>query len=579
MKKILLVGNPNVGKTTLYNRLTGLSQKVGNRPGVTVTETCGRVQGCKEETLLCDLPGIYSLTPQSEDEKNAVAALLGNFDAVYCVIDATCLARGLFLLCELSRRRLPIAVILTMTDEAAHRGIRVDYARLSSLTGMPVYPVSAPKNEGFDALREAPLPPLSHPLTLTARNLADAVSHRRLHERSMSDRIDRVLTDRRFGVSFFLLVMATVFYTVFGLPGETLTRLFRGFLFGPLYHGTETLFLKLSLAPPLRAFLLEGVFGGVGSVVAFLPQIALLFLLLTLLEDSGYMARIAFLMQPYTSRIGLDGRAAISFLLGFGCTIPAIMSAGILPDARQRKRAVLLLPFISCSARVTVYGVFLSAFFPRYGWLVCFFLYGLGFLAVSLTAILLRAAFPSGEKPFCIEFPPYRRPAIRTLSYTVLRRVGEFLLRAGSVIFLVSTLLWLCGNLTPTGRLCLLPNESILYRIGRFLSPFFAPLGFGFPEAAAALLSGLGAKESILSTFGIMMGSGLPAEVLPQLFGKASALSFLTFVSLYVPCVATLTAMRREIPQKRSVILFLFYSIAVAYVFSFLVYRAVLLFT
>ncbi len=576
--RLLLFGNPNVGKTSLFNRMTGKKATVGNRPGVTVESGRAAFVYAGRHYEVTDVPGTYSLRPDSEDGRVASHALEGDYDCIYAVMDMTALLRGLSLFSELSALHKPIIVVLTFLDEAMRRGITVDLTRLSKILDAPVYAVSAKNGQGMDRLLSASPPPPPRRLTLSPRQIVSAtLKADKKPVRERSDKIDLLLTDRRFALPFFLLVMAAVFFIVFGPVGGFLSDLLHSLLFDSIYGGLSSLLAGMGTAPPLQSFFLDGVYGGVSEVLSFLPQIALLFLLLTALEESGYMARVAYILTPYTAALGLDGRAAISFLLGFGCTVPAVMSARTMENTREQKKTVFLLPFLSCSARATVYGAFIPALFPEYGFFVGLFLYLLGFLAVFLTSRLLLLRFPSGSEHFFLEFPPYRRPSARALLSAVGRQSAAFLKKAGSVILLVSAAFWLLGNLTPDFRYSLGFSDSILFMLGSALAPLFRPLGFGTPEAVAALLSGLGAKEAVLSVIGIVCPGKSLFSAVSSLFTPASGIAFLVFLSLSFPCAATLAAVRGELRRRRSFLFFLFYILAVAYLFSLLTYHALLL--
>ena len=576
---ILLVGNPNAGKTTLYNRLTGRRRPVGNRPGVTVETEGSHVLAGHRDLYIRDLPGIYSLKPDSPDEENAVRQFYAECDCIFYVLDMTCLPRGIPLLTEVAAAGRPTVVVLTLADEAEKKRIRVDTAALSALLGLPVYPVSAKSGKGIADLLSFSLPEPAKPILSPPEKIASAVTTwDESKKEPVSDRIDRFLTGPHMGLPLFFVVMALLFFLVFGPLGQGLTDAFRSFLFGPLYGAAEDLLLAFGVSDGLRGFLLSGIFAGVGNVLSFLPQIVLLFFFLTALEDSGYMARVAYLLEPYTRKIGLSGKAAISFLLGFGCTVPAVLSARILEKEEERKRTVLLLPFLTCSARATVYGAFAEALFPEYGFLLLFFLYLLGIFSVLLTGKLLSFRRKGTTDDFCMEFPPYRLPGGRNLFYAIRERIGDFVRKAGSIIFLSSAFLYLLGNFTPAFQPALTYQSSFLYGISSWFAPVFVPLGFGNPEAVAALLSGVSAKEAVLSAFSVLYPGHSIIYALQRTFTQASGVSFLVFLSLYLPCVATVSAVRRETGKWRIVVLFLLYSFALAYLMAFFLYRLLVLF-
>lgn len=565
---VILVGNPNAGKSRLFNRLTGAKAEVGNRPGVTVDSADARF---RTEDTLVDLPGIYSLSPESTDEARTVSYICdGVYDMIYNVVDATCLKRSLSLTRELLRLSRPMLVVVTMIDEAKTRGITVDSAALSRKLGVPVFAVSAKTGEGIDAL-------LSGKSVYAHTDIArPAVTEDENHETPLSDRIDAVLTHRLFGLPIFISLMALVFFLVFGAPGKALASLFELCAIRPIGNAVSYLCEHFVVADRLTALLLDGVLGGISAVLLFLPQILLLYFFLAVLEDSGYMARVAMLCHPLTARLGLDGRAAIAFLLGIGCTVPAILSLDTLGDTSEQRRATLMLPFVPCGARATVYGIVTAALFPRYGWLVGFSLYAVGLLVAFLTARFLLRAEMSKKRTLCIEFPPYRMPSVASVLPSLGRRTRAFLVKAGSVVFLSSLCIYLlssCG--IYDGKLAFVTNAdgSLLYRASAWLSPLFAPIGLSSPAAVAALLSGISGKETVVAALSILSGGVGVTGVL----STATAPPFLVFLSLAFPCTATLSVMRRRV-GRRAAFLYILYSTAVAYLFSFLSYRAALLF-
>ena len=566
---VVLVGNPNAGKSRLFNRLTGARAEVGNRPGVTIDRMHARF---RTEDTLVDLPGIYSLSPESADEARAVSYIRdGAYDMIYNVVDATCIKRSLALTQELLHLARPMLVVVTMTDEARKRGITVDHAALSRRLGVPVFAVSAKTGEGIDMLLSGKSVYAHTDITRPVVTEDEDVGT------PLSDRIDAVLTHRVFGLPFFAAIMALVFFFVFGAPGKALSTVFDLCVLQPIRNAVFYLCEHFSVTDRLSELLLDGILGGVSSVLLFLPQILLLYLFLAVLEDSGYMARVAMLCHPLTARIGMDGRAAVAFLLGIGCTVPAILSTDTLTDPSERRRATLILPFVSCGARATVYGIVTAVLFPRSGWLVGFFLYALGLFVAFLTAKLLLRAEKPKKRMLCIEFPPYRMPSLSSVTQSLGRRTRAFLAKAGSVVFLSSLCLYLLSAYGATdGGIAFVSDakNSFLYRMGEYLSPLFAPIGLSSPVAVAALLSGIAGKETVVVALGILVGKGsIPIAVL----SPTSALPFLVFLSLAFPCTATLSVMRRRV-GRRGVFVYAAYSTAVAYFMSLLVYRVALLF-
>ena len=592
-----LAGNPNSGKTTLFNRLTGESATVGNWPGVTVEKKTGLARWSGGEARVVDLPGVYSLIPYTPEE-----ALAGDFlrrekpDLILDVVDATCLERGLYLTTQLVELGIPVVLALTMTDVLERRGDRVDCRLLSLLLGVPAVPVCAARGAGTAALlrraaeslgkpaRPLPIPkpgPASRDPDGEAaearyrfiRSVTDrAVERRRRSGPSVTERIDRVATNRVLAVPFLLLVVLTVFAVTFGAPGQTLVG-WTGLLIRSVL--TPALGAALNAAgagPWVKSLVLDGILAGVGAVLDFLPQIALLFLLLSFLEDSGYMARAAFILDRPMRKIGLSGRAFVPLLMGFGCTVPAVMGTRILESERDRRLTILTIPFFSCSAKLPVYSLFLGVFFPDRTPLLMFALYALGVLTGLFSAAFLKTAVLRGKPaPFLMELPDYRLPAPGNIRRHVARRVRDFLQRAGTTVFSATVLVWLLQSVSTDLTMTADSSRSLLAAAGRAVAPVFSLCGFGGWKPAVALLAGLVAKESIVGAFGVLC-AGNPAAGLPALFSPAGAFAFLIFVLLYTPCSAALGAIRREAGLK-SALFCAAYQFAAAFYVSALFYQ------
>ena len=663
-----LVGNPNCGKTTLFNALTGTRQYVGNWPGVTVERKTGKVKSgwFKElenrdsSCLLIDLPGVYSLTPYSVEEQVTQDFLLQQPpDLLVNLIDATALSRSLYLSLQLLDLKIPTVFVLNMMDEIQQNGIDISVPRLSRALGIPVLSISAAKEKGIEALlpylsgqKQAPVPQperfYNAETAATLKNIsshidspaafwyavkalendmdAQAVAADTVHQlprvraalsaqagadihtliasqryrtmdrivrqssvsksctrRTVTDCMDRILTNRFLGIPIFLMLMFGVFQLTVGGVGNSLSDAFRGAFDKIVGGGAEFLLAKTNAAPLVRSLVEDGILSGVGGVLSFLPQIALLFFFLSFFEGSGYMARVAFVMDRLMRRVGLNGKAFIPLMLGFGCSVPAVMATKSLETERDRRLTMLLVPFISCSARTPVYLLFLSAFFPHHRGILLFALYVLGLLAALLVGFLLRKSHYRGESmPFLIELPPYRLPTLKNLLLNIWEKVSSFLIKAGTVIFAASVLLWCMQHFDFRLRTAAFPSDSMIGTIGRLIAPLFAPLGFGDWRAAAALLIGISAKEAVVSSMEILYhSSGAALSLTLQhsgFFTPASALSFLVFVLLYLPCIATIVTIRRETASLRHTAFTLLCSFVSAYLFSFLTYRIALFF-
>ncbi|MGI5970100.1 MAG: ferrous iron transport protein B [Oscillospiraceae bacterium] len=665
--RLALVGNPNSGKTTLFNALTGSNQYVGNWPGVTVEKKEGTVSLGEKKYVIVDLPGIYSLSPYSMEELVARDYIIGEHpDAVINIVDATNLERNLYLTMQLLELERPMVVALNFMDEIIKSGDYIDCDRLSKELGVPVLPISARNGENIeqllyeahrqmhigltiepddlydeftheihhrigalihDAAYEAGLPAhwasikliegdkivekalgLDKPTldkvesivreyesafelgdreTLIAdsryrfieRVVSSCLHRRQTSSLTATERIDRIVTNRFLAVPIFLLLMLTMFAVTFGPLGSWLSDGV-GYLVGELFAGFVSDLLS-GLPEWVRSLAVDGVIGGVGSVLTFLPQIALLFFFLSLLEDSGYMARAAFIMDRLLRRFGLSGKAFIPMLMGFGCTVPAVMGARTMESEKDKRMTIMLVPFMSCSAKLPVYGLLAAAFFRRGSGLVVFSLYILGLLMAILSGLAFKKTIFSGEPaPFVMELPPYRLPTARNTLLHVWERVKGFLVRAGTVILVMSVVLWFLQSFDSRLNMVETSGESLLGSIGSIISPALRPLGFGTWQAAVALLTGIIAKESIVASmalfygFSLQAGSSVIASALSGTFASPlAAYSFLVFVLLYIPCFASLATMRRELGGGKWLAFSILWQLAVAYASSFLVYR------
>lgn len=587
MKTIALVGSPNCGKTTLFNAVTGLHQHVGNWAGVTVERKEGTQNGVK----WVDLPGVYALSPYSAEEKVTIDYLSGgDYDEILQIVDATALARGLYLTHQLTQLSRPMTIALNMMDECRKRGITIDTEKLSARLGIRVLPMSARDGTGVPELLRAlkdgaktPKSPPSAPYTAIIQRMKSALpagnlpSEFRAWKALEGDEMGAAAAARagqaqlraQFGMSAAAALSALryawaddlcaavrqgnpdnptradaidalVLHPVLALPILAgLLALMLSLAFGRfgsgLSDGLTNIILMIQsaldgvlrhwkVAEALRRLIVEGLMTGVGSVVSFLPMLLILFACLSLLEDSGYMARAAFLMDRPMRALGLSGRSFIPLLLGFGCSVPAALSARSMRGERDRRFTLLMIPFVSCSAKMPVFAA-LSTLLPGGAWMI-FALCALGIsLAALIAQILRKTLFPGESAAFVMELPPYRLPLMPSVLRKVLRRTGEFLSRACSVILLSSVVVWLIGRFTWTGAWAASTQESILGSIAGAIAPIFAPLGFGSVAVTAALLTGLLAKESIISTLAVLAGQGsIRAALSASLLTPAAAL-------------------------------------------------------
>ena len=656
-----LVGNQNCGKTTLFNQLTGSNQHVGNFPGVTVDRKDGVIKGYKN-TLITDLPGIYSMSPYSSEEIVTRNFLLKEKPkAIINIVDATNIERNLYLTMQLLELNMPMVVALNMMDEMSGNGGTVLINELEAHLGVPVVPISAAKGEGIDELvshvlhvayyQEKPqflqhfdnqaldrcINAIEHliedhakkarvPLRFAASKLAEndsllleqldlsqnekeilehirkqleeessldcsaAIASDRFHsiinicrqtvkkphestERLRSQKIDQFLTGKYTGIPAFIGIMGIVFFLTFNVIGS--------FLQGILENGVsivtnyvDTLLTQAQINVALHSLIIDGIFNGVGTVLSFLPIIVTLFFFLSILEDSGYMARVAFIMDKLLRKIGLSGRSIVPMLIGFGCTVPGVMASRTLSSRRDRQMTIILTPFMSCSAKLPIYAFFTSVFFPGKGAFVMIFLYVFGILTGIIFALILKGSLFKGEPvPFVMELPNYRMPGAKNVCQLLWEKAKDFLQRAFTVIFVATIIIWFLQTFDLRFNIVAESKESILAILAGYITPIFNPLGFGDWRISTALISGFMAKESVVSTLSILYGS---TQSLLMSLTTPAALSLLIFCLLYTPCIAAIAAIKRELNGKWALIV-VFGQCLIAWLASFVVYHLILL--
>ncbi|MBQ6500458.1 MAG: ferrous iron transport protein B [Mogibacterium sp.] len=629
-----LVGNQNSGKTTLFNQLTGSNQHVGNFPGVTVDRKDGVIKG-HSDTLITDLPGIYSMSPYSGEEiVSRDFVLKEKPKAIINIIDVTSIDRSMYLTMQLLEMGFPMVVALNMMDEMTGNGGSVDINRMETMLGVPVVPISAAKNQGVDELvshavhvakyQEGPmrqdfcdstehggavhrcLHAVSHliedhaeregiPVRFAAAKLVEgdelildslkldkneketlehlilqmerergidrsaAIADMRYSfiykvcdrcikrpkeskEHIRSSRYDNVLTGKYTAIPVFIAVMAAVFFLTFALIGPFLQDL--------LEKGIDALGALVESAMSaghvnhaISSLVMNGIFEGVGSVLSFLPIIVTMFFFLSLLEDSGYIARVAFVMDKPLRRIGLSGRSIVPMLIGFGCTVPAVMATRTLPSSRDRRMTILLTPFMSCTAKLPIYGFFVAAFFPGNGWWIVTALYLLGVVTGILSAIIMKKTVFKGEAvPLVMELPNYRLPSAKNVGHLIWDKSKDFLQRAFSVILIATIVVWFLQSFDFRFNMVADAQNSMLAAIAGILAPLFKPVGLGDWRIVTALISGFMAKESVVATMNVLFAGGVAAAL-----SSLAAVSMLVFSLLYTPCVAAVAAVRREL--------------------------------
>ena len=637
-----LAGNQNCGKTTLFNQLTGSSQHVGNFPGVTVDRKDGTIRG-KENTLVTDLPGIYSMSPYSSEEivtRNFV--LNENPKGIINIVDATNIERNLYLTMQLMELDIPMVLALNMMDEVRENGGSIRVNQMEEMLGIPVVPISAAKNEGIDELvahalhvakyQERPrqidycdvnedggavhrcLHAIMHliedhakaaqiPVRFAAAKLAEgdtlilealkldqnekemlehivkqmetergldraaAIAHMRFDfienvcdetvvkpreskEHLRSVKIDKILTGKYTAIPCFIGIMGLVFFLTFGVIGAFLQNILEVGI-DALGKLVDQWMVAANVNSVLRSLVMDGIFTGVGSVLSFLPIIVTLFFFLSLLEDSGYMARVAFVMDKLLRKIGLSGRSIVPMLVGFGCTVPGVMASRTLPSERDRKMTILLTPFMSCSAKLPIYAFFTAAFFPKHGTLVMIALYFGGILMGILMALVFRGTlFKGNAVPFVMELPNYRMPGAKNVGHLLWDKAKDFLQRAFTVIFMATLVIWFLQTFSSHLNIVSDSQESILATVASVIAPVFAPMGFGDWRISTALITGFMAKESVVSTLSVLFGQ---TSALLGCITPVSAASLLVFCLLYTPCVAAIASIKRELGSKWAV--------------------------
>ena len=630
-----LLGNQNCGKTTLFNQVTGSNQHVGNFPGVTVDRKSGMLRENKN-TEITDLPGIYSLSPYSNEEIVTREFVLNERPkGIINIVDATNIERNLYLTMQLMELDIPMVLALNMMDEMTGNGGTVYINKMESLLGIPVVPISAAKNEGVDELvahaihvakfqespgrqdfcEDGPVHRCIHgvihliedhakragiPVRFAATKLIEGdeiildmlnlsenekemLEHiivqleeeegldaqaqiarmrydfieklvretvkkpQESREHLRSEKIDKILTGKYTAIPSFVLIMSAVFFLTFNVIGA----FFQGILENAIelfIESFDKLLAGLSVNDTIRSLVVDGVLTGVGNILSFLPIIVILFFFLSLLEDTGYMARVAFVMDKLLRKIGLSGRSIVPLLIGFGCSVPGVMASRTLPSERDRKMTILLTPFMSCSAKLPIYAFFTAAFFKDNGGLVMILLYFIGIAVGILVALILKSVYFKGEAvPFVMELPNYRLPGMKNVVMLLWDKAKDFLQRAFTVIFLASIVIWFLQRFNFTLNMVTDSKDSILAEIAGIIAPVFSPMGYGDWRVCTALVTGFIAKESVVSTLFVLYGT---KEAVLGAMSMASAFSLLVFCLLYTPCVATIAVVKRELGAK-----------------------------
>lgn len=631
-----LVGNQNCGKTTLFNVLTGSNQHIGNFPGVTVDRKDGVIKGYPD-TLITDLPGIYSMSPYTSEEiVTREFLLMDKPKGIINILDATNIERNIYLSMQLMELGIPMVIALNMMDEVRVNGGSVRINAIEELLGVPVIPISAAKGEGIEELVSHAIhvakyqekPQISdfcskdsavhrcihgimslisdhadkagYPERFAAskvvegdslvlkhleleQNEKEMIEHiivqmeeecgmdrasaiadmrfayiedvckntvvkpRESKERIRSQKIDKLLTGKYTGIPMFIAIMGLVFYLTFNVIGAALSNVL-DILITFVTNGVDNLLTAMNVNSVLHALIIDGIFNGVGSVLSFLPIIVTLFFFLSILEDSGYMARVAFIMDKLLRKLGLSGRSIVPMLIGFGCSVPGVMASRTLSSERDRRMTVLLTPFMSCSAKVPIYAFFSAAFFPHYAALVMIGMYFIGIIVGIIMAFIFKKTLFKGEPvPFVMELPNYRMPGAKNVVHLLWEKAKDFLQKAFSIIFIATILIWFMQNFDIRLNVVADSRQSILAVLAGMITPLFKPLGFGDWRLVTAILTGVMAKESVVSTISILFGSTIE---MVSVISAAGAMSFLVFCLLYTPCVAAIASVKKELGGK-----------------------------
>lgn len=639
-----LVGNQNCGKTTLFNRLTGMNQHVGNFPGVTVDRKEGAIRN-NPNTNVVDLPGIYSLSPYSSEEMLTRKFILNEKPmGIINIVDASNIERNLYLTMQLIELNIPMVLALNMMDEVRENGGTIMINKLEGMLGIPVIPISAAKNEGIDELVEHAIHVAKYgehpgrmdfcsydgkdkgavhrcihaiihliegyakrekiPTRFAATKLVEgdkiilnklkmddkeretleriiiqmeeesgrdrqaALADMRFNfieklckdtiikpheskERKRSREIDKILTGKYTAIPMFLAIMGLIFYISFGVLGKFLSDLMDTGIDWIIGVCDKVLY-AYKLNPIMHSLIIDGIFSGVGSVLSFLPIIVVLFFFLSILEDSGYMARVAFIMDKPLRKVGLSGRSFVPMLIGFGCSVPAIMSTRTLPSNRDRKMTILMTPFMSCSAKLPIYALFTAAFFPKGSAIIIIDLYLLGIMvAILFAAILKSTVFKGNPVPFVMELPNYRMPGMKSVFKLIWDKAKDFITKAFTIIFIASIIIWFLQSFDIRLNRVSNSSDSLLAMLGGIIAPIFKPLGFGDWRVSTALITGFTAKESVVSTLSVLLGGS--TDAIGTLFDPLTAFVFLVFSLLYTPCVAAVAAVKRELGRRWTV--------------------------
>ena len=592
--KLAFIGNPNCGKTTLFNAYTGQRLKVANYPGVTIEKKEGELEYKNKQIVITDLPGIYSLNSYSIEEKVSKEFIENeDLDVIIDVVDASSLERNLYLTLQLIENNKNIIIALNMMDIVKKRGMNIDIKKLEETLGVKVIPISAKTKEGLKELLEAiinqknknskNLIKIDNEYNILAKynyieNLVKECTKNKMKVDKRTEKIDKILTHKIWGLPIFIIIMGTVFLLTFTL-GDYIKGYFE-LILELIINKTLLILDYLKIGPAMTSLITEGIITGVGGILTFIPNIFILFLCLGFLEDTGYMSRVAYIMNGFMEKLGLSGKACIPMILGFGCSVPAVMATRTLKEEKDRRKTIMLIPCMSCSAKIPIYVLFAGIFFRKYEAIVALGMYVIG-IAISLILGIITKKIEKNSKKeeLIIELPEYKIPDYNSIKIYVIEKIKDYINKAGTIIFLASIILWGILNIGRKGFVEN-PEESFGAIIGKILIPIFKPTGLGYWQIIVALISGLIAKEVVVSSINVLYGINAVSQNLDlynilmlENFTKINAFCLMLFCLLYVPCIATIATIHSETKSTKFTIKLICFQLLMAWTVTTITYQ------
>lgn len=592
--KLAFIGNPNCGKTTLFNAYTGQRLKVANYPGVTIEKKEGELEYKNKQIVITDLPGIYSLNSYSIEEKVSKEFIENeDLDLIIDIVDASSLERNLYLTLQLIENNKNIIIALNMMDIVKKRGMNIDIKKLEETLGVKVIPISAKTKEGLKELLEAIINQknknskniikIDNEYNILAKynyieNLVKECTKNKMKVDKRTEKIDQILTHRIVGLPIFIMIMGTVFLLTFTL-GDYIKGYFE-LILELIINKTLLILDYLKIGPAMTSLITEGIITGVGGILTFIPNIFILFLCLGFLEDTGYMSRVAYIMNGFMEKLGLSGKACIPMILGFGCSVPAVMATRTLKEEKDRRKTIMLIPCMSCSAKIPIYVLFAGIFFRKYEAIVALGMYVIG-IAISLILgiVTKRIEKSSKKEELIIELPEYKIPDYNSIKIYVIEKIQDYINKAGTIIFISSIILWGILNIGKTGFVEN-PEESFGAIIGKLLIPIFKPTGLGYWQIIVALISGLIAKEVVVSSINVLYGINAVSQnyelyniLMLESFTKINAFCLMLFCLLYVPCIATIATIHSETKSTEFTIKLICFQLLMAWTVTTITYQ------